>query len=105
MTRDSVSASLVKIDKSVPLVDAAMFGCAVVAEWLVRRFLLRLLAHAPVRRGDTRGLCLLFTMFNLVISTLPIVAFAAVAYVVLPITLPAYSVSRTSGPSSTPFLP
>ena len=35
-------------------------------------------------------------MFNLVISALPIVAFAAVAYVVLPITLPAYSASRTS---------
>lgn len=73
-----------------------VFGCAVVAEWLVRRFLLRLLAHAPMRRGDTRGLRLLFTMFNLVISALPIVAFAAVAHVVLPITLPAYSASRTS---------
>jgi small conductance mechanosensitive channel len=73
-----------------------VFGCAVVAEWLVRRFLLRLLAHAPVRRGDTRGLRLLFAMFNLVISTLPIVAFAAVAYVVLPITLPASSAGRTS---------
>ncbi len=68
----------------------------VAREWLVRRFLLRLLAHAPMRRGDTRGLRLLFTMFNLVIGTLPIVAFAAVAYVVLPITLPAYSASRTS---------
>jgi small-conductance mechanosensitive channel len=73
-----------------------VLGCAVVAEWVVRRFLLRLLAHAPVRRGDTRGLRLLFAMFNLVISALPIVAFAAVAYVVLPITLPAYSASRTS---------
>jgi len=73
-----------------------VFGCAAVAEWLVRRFLLHLLAHAPMRRGDTRGLRLLFTMFNLVIGTLPIVAFAAVAYVVLPITLPAYSASRTS---------
>jgi small conductance mechanosensitive channel len=73
-----------------------VFGCAVVAEWLVRRFLLRLLAHAPVRRGDTRGLRLLFAVFNLVITTLPIVAFAAVAYVVLPITLPASSASRTS---------
>ncbi len=68
----------------------------VAREWLVRRFLLRLLAHAPMRRGDTRGLRLLFTMFSLVIGTLPIVAFAAVAYVVLPITLPAYSASRTS---------
>ena len=68
----------------------------VAREWLVRRFLLRLLAHARMRRGDTHGLRLLFTMFSLVIGTLPIVAFAAVAYVVLPITLPAYSASRTS---------
>jgi small conductance mechanosensitive channel len=73
-----------------------IFGCAVVAEWFVRRFLLRLLPRAPTRRGDTRDLRLLYTLFDLVIGTLPIIAFAAVAYLVLPMTLPAYSVSRTS---------
>jgi small conductance mechanosensitive channel len=73
-----------------------IFGCAVVAEWFVRRFLLRLLPRAPTRRGDTRDLRLLYRLFDLVIGTLPIIAFAAVAYLVLPMTLPAYSVSRTS---------
>ncbi len=73
-----------------------VFGCAVAAEWLVRRFLLRLLPRAPTRRRDMRGLRLLYTMFDLMIGTLPIIAFAAAAYVVLPMTLAAYSASRTS---------
>ena len=73
-----------------------IFGCAVAAEWVVRRFLLRLLPRAPTRRGDARDLRLLYTLFDLVIGTLPIIVFAAVAYLVLPMTLPAYSVSRTS---------
>jgi small-conductance mechanosensitive channel len=73
-----------------------VFGCATVVEWLVRRFLLRLLPRAPPRRSDASGVRLLFALFELVIGALPIVAFAAVAYVVLPVTLPPYSASRTS---------
>jgi moderate conductance mechanosensitive channel len=73
-----------------------IFGCAVVAEWVVRRFLLRLLPRAPTRRGDARDLRLLYTLFDLMIGALPIIVFAAVAYLVLPMTLSAYSVSRTS---------
>ena len=73
-----------------------VFGCATVAEWLVRRFLMRLLPRAPPRRSDARGVRLLFALLELIIGALPIVAFAAVAYVVLPVTLPPSSASRTS---------
>jgi small-conductance mechanosensitive channel len=79
----------------VGLALVIVFGCAAVAEWLVRRFLMRLLPRAPTRR-DTRGVRLLFALVELVIGVLPIVAFAAVAYVVLPVTLPPSSASRTS---------
>jgi moderate conductance mechanosensitive channel len=72
-----------------------VFGCAAAAEWLVRRFLMRLLPRAPTRR-DTRGVRLLFAMVELVTGALPIVAFAVVAYVVLPLSLPPYSTGRTS---------
>jgi small conductance mechanosensitive channel len=72
-----------------------VFGCAAAAEWLIRRFLMRLLPRAPTRRG-TRSVRLLFAIVELVIGALPIVGFAAVAYVVLPVTLPPSSASRTS---------
>lgn len=79
----------------IGLALVVVFGCAAAAEWLVRRFLLRLLPRAPTRR-DTRGVRLLFALVELVIGALPIIAFAAVAYVVLPVTLPPYSAGRTS---------
>jgi small-conductance mechanosensitive channel len=72
-----------------------VFGCASVAEWLVRRFLFRLLPRAPTH-ASTRGARLLFALLGLVIDALPIVAFAAVAYIVLPFAVPSASVGRTS---------
>ncbi len=79
----------------VGLALVIVFGCAAAAEWLVRRFLMRLLPRAPTQR-ERRGVRLLFALVDLVIGALPIVAFAAVAYVVLPVTLPPYSASRIS---------
>src|SRR5579859_3256353 len=79
----------------IGLALVVVFGCAAAAEWIVRRFLMRLLPRAPTRR-DARGIRLMFALVELVIGALPIVAFAVAAYVVLPVTLPPYSPSRTS---------
>jgi moderate conductance mechanosensitive channel len=79
----------------IGLAFVIVFGCAALAEWMARRFLARLLPRAPTR-GGTRGSRLLFAILDLVIDAFPVVAFAAVAYIVLPITLPPSSVSRTS---------
>jgi hypothetical protein len=79
----------------IGLAFVIVFGCAALAEWMVRRFLARLLPRAPTR-GGTRGMRLLFAILDLVIDAFPVIAFAAVAYIVLPITLPPSSVSRTS---------
>jgi small conductance mechanosensitive channel len=79
----------------IGLALVVVFGCAAFAEWMVRRFLMRLLPRPPTRR-DTRGVRLMFALVELVIGALPIVAFAVAAYVVLPVTLPPHSPSRTS---------
>lgn len=72
-----------------------VFSCAAVAEWIVRRFLARLLPRAPTR-GGTRGMRLLLAVLDLAIDAFPVVAFAVVAYVVLTVTLLQSPVSRTS---------
>jgi small conductance mechanosensitive channel len=79
----------------IALAVVIVFGCAGVAEWLLRRFLLRLLPRAPTYAG-TRTVRLLFALLGLVIDALPIVAFAAVAYIVLPFTVASASVGGTS---------
>src|SRR5215472_8656824 len=55
----------------IALAVLIVFGCAGVAEWLVRRFLLRLLPRAPTR-ASTRGARLLFALLGLVVDALPI---------------------------------
>jgi len=79
----------------IALAVVIVFGCAGVTEWLVRRFLLRLLPRAPTHAG-TRSARLLFALLGLVIDALPIVAFAAVAYIVLPFAVTSASVGGTS---------
>ena len=77
----------------IALAVVVVFGCAGIGEWLVRRFLVRLVPRAPP--AGTRAVRLLFAAFVLVIDALPIIAFAATAYIVLPFTLPPASVGRT----------
>ena len=64
-----------------------VFGIAVIAEWIVRRLLARLMPRLPARRRDTRGVRALFAFLGLVLDTLPILAFAAFAYTVLSVTV------------------
>ena len=78
----------------IALAIVIVFGCASVVEWLVRRFLVRLLPRAPPT--GIRAARLLFAVLALVIDALPIIAFAAAAYIVLPFTLPPASIGRTS---------
>ena len=57
-----------------------IFGTAFIAEWILRRALLRLMPRLPTRRSDTRTVRALFALLGLVLDILPILAFAAVAY-------------------------
>jgi moderate conductance mechanosensitive channel len=64
-----------------------VFGIAFVAEWIVRWVLARLMPRLPTRRHDTRTVRALFALLGLVLDVLPIVAFAAVAYTALSMTV------------------
>ena len=64
-----------------------IFGFAVIAEWIVRSILSRLLSRLPVRGGDTRLIRALFALLGLVLDLLPILVFAGIAYAALSMVL------------------
>ena len=61
-----------------------IFGCAALAEWVLRAIMARLLPRLPVRRSDTRLVRVSFALLGLILAALPIAAFAVAAYTVLP---------------------
>ena len=61
-----------------------IFGCAALAEWVLRAIMARLLPRLPVRRSDTRLVRVSFALLGLILAALPIAAFAVAAYAVLP---------------------
>jgi len=61
-----------------------IFGCAALAEWVLRTIIARLLPRLPVRRSDTRLVRASFALLDLILAALPIAAFAVAAYAVLP---------------------
>jgi moderate conductance mechanosensitive channel len=61
-----------------------IFGCAALAEWVLRAIIARLLPRLPVRRSDTRLVRVSFALLGLILAALPIAAFAVAAYAVLP---------------------
>ena len=61
-----------------------IFGCAPLAEWVLRAIIARLLPRLPVRRSDTRLVRVSFALLGLILAALPIAAFAVAAYTVLP---------------------
>jgi len=65
---------------------ALIFGCAALAEWALRSIISQLLPRLPVRRSDTRLVRTCFALLGLILAVLPIAAFAATAYAVLPMT-------------------
>ena len=73
------------IEASVAFV--LVFGIAIIAEWIVRRVLARLMPRFPARHRDTRIVRALFALLSLVLDILPILAFAAVAYTALSMAL------------------
>ena len=73
------------IEASVAFV--LVFGIAIIAEWIVRRVLARLMPRFPARHRDTRIVRALFALLGLVLDILPILAFAAVAYTALSMAL------------------
>ena len=66
------------------LAFALIFGCAALAEWVLRSIISRLLPRLPVRRSDTPLVRACFALLGLILAALPIAAFAATAYAVLP---------------------
>jgi small conductance mechanosensitive channel len=78
----------------IALAVVIVFGCASVGEWIVGHLLVRVRQRGPTPAG-TRGARLLFALLGLMIDALPIITFAAVAYVVLPFTQPPASAGRT----------
>src|SRR5262249_38287098 len=60
-----------------------IFGIAVLAEWLFRPILSRLVPRLPVRHGDPPFIRALFAFLGLFIALLPILVFAGTAYAVL----------------------
>ena len=64
-----------------------IFGAALIAERILRWFLVRLAPRLPTRRSDTRAVRALFALLGLVLDILPILAFAAVAYTTLSMAL------------------
>jgi moderate conductance mechanosensitive channel len=63
---------------------AVIFGGAALAEWALRSVIARLLPRLPVRRSDTRLVRACFALLGLMLAVLPIAAFAATAFAVLP---------------------
>lgn len=64
-----------------------VFGMALFIEWLLRWALGGLVRRLPARRSDSRPVRVLFALLGLILDLLPILAFAAVAYTVLAMTL------------------
>ena len=71
-----------------------VFGVAIIAEWVVRSILSRLLPSLPVRRRDTRSIRILFALLGLVIDLLPLLAFTGIAYVALSMALDPFTRTR-----------
>jgi small-conductance mechanosensitive channel len=71
-----------------------VFGAALIVELILRRILVRLLPRLPTRRSDSRPVRALFALLGLILDVLPILAFAAVAYAVLLLTLEPFTRAR-----------
>lgn len=68
-----------------------IFGCAALAEWIVRWVLSRFVQRLPTRRSDTTLVRAFFALLGLLLAVLPIAIFAAVAYAVLSVSLEPYT--------------
>jgi small-conductance mechanosensitive channel len=73
-----------------------IFGFALFGEWAVRSLLRRPRSRMVARPGDPAAVKLLYAAIRAAIDALPIVAFAAIAYFVLPWTQPRYATSRVA---------
>ena len=71
-----------------------IFGCATLAEWIVRWILSHVVPRLPVRQSDARLVRGVFALLGIVLGALPIAAFAVVAYAVLSLALDPYTRAR-----------
>ncbi|MDE2164759.1 MAG: mechanosensitive ion channel family protein [Alphaproteobacteria bacterium] len=75
---------------------AILFGLAVVADWLVWFLLRGATAAFAARSGETTGGRIAYLLLNAIFEALPIAAFAATAFVVLPLTAPHFVTERVA---------
>jgi small conductance mechanosensitive channel len=68
-----------------------IFGLAVIAEWMARLIILRMLPHRPVRHSDTGMIRAIFALLGLVLGLLPVLVFAGTAYGALSLALEPFS--------------
>jgi small conductance mechanosensitive channel len=75
---------------------AIIFGLAFLAEWLVRRLLRRPAARLAACSGGNLALQLLLLAASAAVEALPILVFAGVAYIVVPLTAPRFATRQVA---------
>jgi small conductance mechanosensitive channel len=77
---------------------AIIFGCALTAEWVLRRLLQRPALRLSRVRGRSVGTAarLLFLLLAVIVELAPLAVFIAVAYGVLPMTAPRFGTARVA---------
>jgi small-conductance mechanosensitive channel len=71
-----------------------VFGVGLVAEWIVRRLLARVLPRAPAPSRSRLAYRVLLVVGGLIVETLPVAAFAGVAVAALAMTIPPFAMAR-----------
>lgn len=75
---------------------AIVLGLAIVADWLVWFLLRRPVRGFAARGGETTAGRLVYLLINAIFEALPIAAFAATAFIVLPLTAPRFVTERVA---------
>jgi len=71
-----------------------VFGAGLLAEWLVRRLLARVLPHAPATGRERLAYRGLLVVGGLIVEALPVAVFAGVAVTALAMTIPPFAMAR-----------
>src|ERR1700730_13703326 len=71
-----------------------VFGVALIAEWVARRLLARVLPRAPTLSSKRATVLLVLVAAGAVLETLPVAAFAGAALTALAMTIPPFAMAR-----------
>ena len=90
ITNEYTRALWIQVTYSLALV----FGAGLIAEWLVRRLLARVLPRAPAPGRKRLAYRVLLVVAGLIVEALPVGAFAGVAVAALAMTIPSFAMAR-----------